>query len=323
MADLAAGRRDDGPVATADIARHLVRKPQSLSPARDGLIKKGLVYAAERGARRVHGAALRPVPPRPGLAGRGARPGDAERPAYDRERHDHPRTDRPEDTSAAPLRGWPRPPRSTSCWPTAAAPRRSQHLVTELGDRPRAAYPAEAASAADLVVVAIPLRSITNLPKAELAGKTVIDTGNYDPQRDGVIDGLESRQTTTSELLARRAPSTPTSSRRSTTSSGATSARCLGPPGAPDRSALPIAGDDEAAKQQAAALLDTLGYDIGHAGPLRRGLALPARQPGLRRALPQRPRASGPSRPHHPADADTIRARLAEAVPPGQRAAHR
>ena len=34
---------------TADVATVLGRKPQSLSPARDGLIKKGLVYAAERG----------------------------------------------------------------------------------------------------------------------------------------------------------------------------------------------------------------------------------------------------------------------------------
>ncbi len=49
MADL--GRdRADGPLATADIARHLDRKPQSLSPARDGLIKKGLVFSAERGS---------------------------------------------------------------------------------------------------------------------------------------------------------------------------------------------------------------------------------------------------------------------------------
>ncbi len=39
----------DGPVSTADLARHLGRKPQSLSPARDGLIKKGLVYSGERG----------------------------------------------------------------------------------------------------------------------------------------------------------------------------------------------------------------------------------------------------------------------------------
>ena len=40
----------DGPVTTAAVASELDRKPQSLSPARDGLIKKGLVYAAERGS---------------------------------------------------------------------------------------------------------------------------------------------------------------------------------------------------------------------------------------------------------------------------------
>ena len=49
MADLGA-EHGDAAVATADVARHLFRKPQSLSPARDGLIKKGLVYSAERGS---------------------------------------------------------------------------------------------------------------------------------------------------------------------------------------------------------------------------------------------------------------------------------
>jgi len=39
----------DSAVTTADIAATLGRKPQSLSPARDGLIKKGLVYSSERG----------------------------------------------------------------------------------------------------------------------------------------------------------------------------------------------------------------------------------------------------------------------------------
>jgi hypothetical protein len=38
------------PVATADVAVSLGRKPSSLSPARDSLIKKGLIYSAERGA---------------------------------------------------------------------------------------------------------------------------------------------------------------------------------------------------------------------------------------------------------------------------------
>jgi hypothetical protein len=41
---------DDGAVPTADIAKALGRKPQSLSPARDGLIKKGLVFSSERGS---------------------------------------------------------------------------------------------------------------------------------------------------------------------------------------------------------------------------------------------------------------------------------
>ncbi len=39
----------DEPVPTADVADALGRKPSSLSPARDSLIKKGLIYSAERG----------------------------------------------------------------------------------------------------------------------------------------------------------------------------------------------------------------------------------------------------------------------------------
>lgn len=39
----------DEPVATAEVAEILGRKPSSLSPARDSLIKKGLIYSAERG----------------------------------------------------------------------------------------------------------------------------------------------------------------------------------------------------------------------------------------------------------------------------------
>ncbi|MEQ7849556.1 ATP-binding protein [Nocardioides kribbensis] len=49
---LAAGGTDVdavGSVATADVATTLGKKPQSLSPARDALMKKGLVYSGERG----------------------------------------------------------------------------------------------------------------------------------------------------------------------------------------------------------------------------------------------------------------------------------
>ncbi len=52
MADVEADATDGDPggvVTTAAVADQLGRKPQSLSPARDALIKKGLVYSAERG----------------------------------------------------------------------------------------------------------------------------------------------------------------------------------------------------------------------------------------------------------------------------------
>ena len=47
MADVAEAATDA--VATADVAKSLGRPPQSLSPARDGLLKKGLVYSGQRG----------------------------------------------------------------------------------------------------------------------------------------------------------------------------------------------------------------------------------------------------------------------------------
>lgn len=50
MAELAADPGEEAwAVATADVATHLGRKPQSLSPARDALLKKGLIYSGERG----------------------------------------------------------------------------------------------------------------------------------------------------------------------------------------------------------------------------------------------------------------------------------
>jgi hypothetical protein len=51
MAALAAAEGDNEAeaVPTADVAKALDRKPASLSPARDALIKKGLIYSGERG----------------------------------------------------------------------------------------------------------------------------------------------------------------------------------------------------------------------------------------------------------------------------------
>jgi AAA ATPase-like protein len=49
MADVADPGVPDDAVPTAAVADSLARPPQSLSPARDGLLKKGLVYSGQRG----------------------------------------------------------------------------------------------------------------------------------------------------------------------------------------------------------------------------------------------------------------------------------
>ncbi len=48
-ADAADGFVEQDSVLTSAVAAHLDRKPQSLSPARDALLKKGLIYSGERG----------------------------------------------------------------------------------------------------------------------------------------------------------------------------------------------------------------------------------------------------------------------------------
>src|SRR6476660_10595782 len=83
---------------------------------------------------------------------------------------------------------------SNSRGPETLAP-----LVAELGPNARAATPAEAASAGDIVVVTMPLKNISSVPVEPLAGKIVIDTNNYYPQRDGHSAELDSESTTTSE----------------------------------------------------------------------------------------------------------------------------
>ena len=60
-------------------------------------------------------------------------------------------------------------------------------LVAELGPRARAATPVEAARAGDIVVVSVPLKNYRDVPLEPLAGKIVIDTNNYYPERDGHI----------------------------------------------------------------------------------------------------------------------------------------
>ncbi|MEV4629572.1 NAD(P)-binding domain-containing protein [Micromonospora sp. NPDC049523] len=149
-------------------------------------------------------------------------------------------------------------------------PETLRELVDELGPAARAATPAEAAEAGDLVVVTIPLKAYRNVPVEPLAGKVVIDTNNYYPDRDGKFPELDNGSTTSSELLQQHLPAAKVV--KGFNNIFYTHLRELARPvGAADRSALAIAGDDPAAKATVTAFFDAIGYDTVDAGPLAEG----------------------------------------------------
>ncbi|WP_408610778.1 NADPH-dependent F420 reductase [Hymenobacter siberiensis] len=129
----------------------------------------------------------------------------------------------------------------------------------------------EAAQYGEIIVVTIPLKNIPDLPKDLFEGVAadvpVIDTSNYYPMlRDGQMPELETGDLTESEWVQQH----------------------LGRPvvkvfnniyadhlenkgqaaGTPGRIALPVAGDEPAAKQKVMALVEELGFDAVDDGSL-------------------------------------------------------
>ena len=152
-------------------------------------------------------------------------------------------------------------------------------LVRELGPHARAATPEEAAQAGDIVVVTIPLKSLRNVPVAPLAGKIVIDTLNYYPQRDGHIADLDNEKTTTSEMVQQHLPASHVV--KAFNHIYAAELTTQGQPaGSPNRRALAIAGNDTAANGEVAALLDQFGFDAVDMGPLSESWRIQRDTPG-------------------------------------------
>ncbi|MGB5017657.1 MAG: NADPH-dependent F420 reductase [Candidatus Nanopelagicales bacterium] len=143
-------------------------------------------------------------------------------------------------------------------------------LVADLGTQASAATPAEAGAAGEIVVVTIPLAALDSVPVAPLAGKVVIDTNNYYPNRDGQIAEIDNDSTTSSELLAAYLPQS--SVVKAFNSIYFQHLAEQGEPiGTPGRRALPIAGDDAAAKATVTELIEAFGFDTVDAGPLSEG----------------------------------------------------
>jgi 8-hydroxy-5-deazaflavin:NADPH oxidoreductase len=122
---------------------------------------------------------------------------------------------------------------------------------------------------AELVAELGPLaaKAFGDVPVKPLVGKPVLDTGNYYPRRDGQIAELDTGALTSSGLLQRDLPESHVVKVFNNIFFKHLHSLAR-PRGAANRTALPIAGDDEAAKAAVTAFLDSIGYDAVDAGPI-------------------------------------------------------
>jgi predicted dinucleotide-binding enzyme len=139
------------------------------------------------------------------------------------------------------------------------------------GAEPR--WAADAVEDADIVVLAIPLHKFATFDPALVAGKLVVDTMNYWPPIDGVQPMFEDPQYGSSEIVQRRL----------TRSTIVKTVNHIGyhelederqPAGSPQRRALGIAGDDPAAVDIVAGVIERIGYDTVVLDSLKAGRLL-------------------------------------------------
>jgi len=182
-------------------------------------------------------------------------------------------------------------------------PESLRDLASETGAKPMSVR--DAARSGDVVIVTIPQKNIPALPRDLFADVpervVVIDTNNYYPQqRDGAIADIESG-TTESRWVAQQL------GRPVIKAFNNIYAEHLmdggKPKGTPGRVALPVAGDDAAAKAVVLQIVDDLGFDGVDAGGLDESWRQQPDSPvygtdhdadGVRRALAEAPRERAP-----------------------------
>lgn len=166
-------------------------------------------------------------------------------------------------------------------------PERLEDLARRLGPRARAGLPRAAAAFGEVVLISVPYGALPQVGRdyaAELAGKVVLETGNPFPGRDGEMatearargTGAASAGFLSGVRLVRAFNTVPHSALRG-------QAHREG-----ERVAIPLAGDDEAALELAARLVEDAGFEPVVVGGLSRAREFDAGTAVFARALTAR-----------------------------------
>src|SRR5690606_20183100 len=146
-------------------------------------------------------------------------------------------------------------------------PETVRDLIDELGPAARAETAAGAAAAGDVVVVAVPLKLVNDMPASALAGKIVLDTNNYMAWRDGDFPVVDSGEKTVHELRQEQLPGAKVV--KAFTHIQAPRITTWGQPnGTPGRLALSTSSDYPEAVEFVTRLYDQFGFDTVDHSPL-------------------------------------------------------